>query len=152
MPGHEGYPTVRAVGMTTRLPGRYPSPASSGTPAAHCCIASDDEVLNDGPMRHAAVMVVALVLGCDGNQVAPDASIDAVIDAPASEFYGEPCSPPSTLGFVSTCRPELPFPKAYCTPEGVCRRFCEECKALGGIETYAFPTSAARVCYCAPPR
>lgn len=104
-----------------------------------------------GSMRWFLVLVL---VGCSGDPTnVPDAAVDAAPgpDTPLPpDFYGEACSPPSSLGFVSTCRPELPYPKAYCTPEGVCRPFCERCPT-GGVEMWAFPTSPARVCYCVPP-
>lgn len=95
----------------------------------------------------------------------PDAAVDSrQIDAmPAigePDFFGEACAPPSTLGTVVVCRNDLPYPKAYCTPEGVCRPFCQSVSISGGgyrickdvgVETWAFATSAARVCYCVPP-
>lgn len=111
-------------------------------------------------------LVIATVLsgacGDDINVIPPDAPMaDADPTVVHGDFFGEHCDPPSSLGNVSTCRDSLPFPKAYCTPEGTCRPFCgsvsvieggtRACKDVGGKETYAFPTSAARVCYCVPP-
>lgn len=96
-------------------------------------------------------LLLLAVLGCDDPvTVMPDAAVDATVDAPDGgyDYFGETCSPPSSLGLVNTCRDELPYPKAYCTPEGVCRPFCGT--TCPGRQTYAFPTSAARVCYCEP--
>jgi len=117
-------------------------------------------------MRSAAWVVLVLVVGCDDvRTVMPDAPIDSapLIDVPTGtpDFFGEACDPPSTLGVEVQCRLELPYPKAYCTPLGICRPFCEsvslagggfgKCTSVGGVERFAFETSAARVCYCDPP-
>lgn len=97
-------------------------------------------------------ILLVLLLGCDADAVMPDASPG---DAPIADstdagfdFYGEPCDPPSSLGVVSVCRTDLEYPKAYCTPAGVCRPFCSG--ACAGHETWAFADTAARVCYCEP--
>lgn len=107
------------------------------------------------------VLLLLVLIGCgDDAPVIPDAGADAPPDAAQGDFFGEPCTPGSTLGVVQTCRDELAYPKAYCTPDGTCRPFCgavsvsgeglRECKDVGGVETWAFATSAARVCYCEP--
>lgn len=111
--------------------------------------------------------VVVSAIGCSGDErdEVPDAAVDApkadALPPGAPDFFGEACSPPSTLGLVLVCRLELPYPGAYCTPDGVCRPFCDyvsivdggrtTCESVGGVERFAFPTSAARVCYCEPP-
>lgn len=110
-------------------------------------------------------LIVGLLVGCgDDAPVRPDAAIDALpidgLPPGVPDFFGEACTPPSTVGVVNTCRNDLPYPKAYCTPAGICRPFCQAvtvsggglraCEDVGGVETYAFPTSAARVCYCEP--
>lgn len=117
-------------------------------------------------MRRAALVVTVLVIGCEHSDppIQPDAAADASgIDAlplGVPDFFGEACATPSALGVVNTCRDELPYPNAYCTPEGACRPFCgsvsisggstRACEDVGGTETWAFPTSSARVCYCTP--
>lgn len=113
------------------------------------------------------VALVVLVFGCeDERPVMPDARpdaprVDAILPPGQPDFFGEACSPPSTLGVVVNCRLDDPYPKAYCTPDGVCRPFCDHvsitgggfrtCAGVGGKETQAFPTSPAHVCYCEPP-
>lgn len=112
-------------------------------------------------MRFFLALAITVLAACPSNDpIAPDAAIPS--DARLlGDFYGEPCDPPSTNGFVSTCR-DLPYPKAYCTPIGICRPFCHSvralgtegsrnCRDVGGVETWAFE-DGARVCYCDPPR
>lgn len=95
-------------------------------------------------------LLLFLIACGDDAPVMPDAAVDAPADTydAGFDFYGEPCDPPSSLGVVSVCRTDLEYPKAYCTPAGVCRPFCSG--ACAGHETWAFADTAARVCYCEP--
>lgn len=104
-----------------------------------------------------------LAIGCDDidPMTEPDAAVPADVSPVSPVFFGQPCTPPSTLGTVVVCRPEPHQNAAYCNPMGTCRPFCDtvysadgtrlgKCTDVGGREVWAFGDSAARVCYCEP--